>query len=194
MFFTQTLPTVTTESLTAVVESALHRLAGQAVLFAPTVILALVLLLAFCCAAWLVSRTVRRAGRSRRLDPAIANLLAETLRAILVIFGLTIALGTVGVNVSALVAGLGLTGFALGFAFRDALSNVLAGVLILMYRPFGLGDRIAAVGFEGPVQAIDLRYTTIRAQDRIVLIPNATLLSNAVSVFEAKTPPEVSNE
>ena len=51
----------------------------------------------------------------------------------LIVFGLVTALGTAGVNVSALVAGLGLTGFALGFAFRDVLSNLLAGVLILLY-------------------------------------------------------------
>ena len=50
------------------------------------------------------------------------------------------SLGTLGINVSALVAGLGLTGFALGFAFRDALSNVLAGVMILLYHPFHRGD------------------------------------------------------
>ena len=50
--------------------------------------------------------------------------------------------GTVGVDVSALVAGLGLAGFAIGFALRDAVSNTLAGVLVLMYQPFRVGDDI----------------------------------------------------
>ena len=54
--------------------------------------------------------------------------------------------GTVGVDVSALVAGLGLAGFAIGFALRDAVSNTLAGVLVLMYQPFRVGDDIKTGG------------------------------------------------
>jgi len=80
----------------------------------------------------------------------------------LIIFGFITAPGTLGVNISALVAGLGLTGFALGFAFRDALPNVLAGIMILFYHPFRRGDRVVITGLEGQVTAIDLRYTTWR--------------------------------
>jgi small-conductance mechanosensitive channel len=98
-------------------------------------------------------------------------------------FGLVISLGTMGVHVEALVASLGLTGFALGFALRDAIANVLAGVLILSYRPFRYGDRIAVSGFEGVVVDIDLRYTTINDGDKRHLIPNQTMYSNPVTVF-----------
>lgn len=98
-------------------------------------------------------------------------------------FGAVVGLGTMGVNVSALVASLGLTGFALGFALRDAIANLLAGVLILTFHPFHYGDRISVTGFEGIVIDIDLRYTTLDAGDRRHLIPNQTMYSNPVTIM-----------
>ena len=116
-------------------------------------------------------------------NPDLVILLGRAAKITLVIFGLITALGTVGVDVSALVAGLGLTGFALGFAFRDVLSNVLAGVLILLYRPFGRGDRIAVSGMEGVVAEIDLRYTTLANESNTILIPNSNLFTNPITVI-----------
>jgi hypothetical protein len=81
-----------------------------------------------------------------------------------------------------------LTGFALGFAFRDALSNILAGVLIVMHRPFLRGDHISVVGFEGTVVGIDLRYTTLQKDDKIFLIPNSTLFTNPISLTRVTSP------
>lgn len=104
-------------------------------------------------------------------------------------FGVVVGLGTMGVNVAALVASLGLTGFALGFALRDAVANLLAGVLILTYRPFRYGDRIAVTGFEGIVVDIDLRYTTLDDGGKRHLIPNQTMYSNPVTVFAPAAPP-----
>ncbi|MBI3852304.1 MAG: mechanosensitive ion channel [Verrucomicrobia bacterium] len=112
----------------------------------------------------------------------ILNLIGQIAKISLLVFGAVTALGTLGVNVSALVAGLGLTGFALGFAFRDALSNLLAGILILFYRPFRRGDFIAVAGFEGTVVCIDLRYTTLEGQGKIFLIPNSTLFTNCIAL------------
>ena len=125
----------------------------------------------------------------KAIDPTrqdILNLIGQIARIGLLIFGLVTALGTLGVNVSALVAGLGLTGFALGFAFRDTLSNLLAGVLILIYHPFRRGDCIAVARFEGMVVCIDLRYTTLEGEEKIFLVPNATLFTNAISLTRSK--------
>ncbi|MCH8157277.1 MAG: mechanosensitive ion channel [Nitrospinae bacterium] len=74
---------------------------------------------------------------------------------------------------SALVAGLGVTGFALGFAMKDTISNLLAGVLLLVYRPFAIDDHINISGQDGKVVAIDLRYTTLADGDKKILIPNS---------------------
>lgn len=121
-----------------------------------------------------------RGGDTSRQD--LINLVGQIAKSALLTFGVVTALGTAGVNVSALVAGLGLTGFALGFAFRDALSNVLAGFLIMFYRPFRRGERIAVVGCEGVVSKIDLRYTTLEGDQAQYLIPNSTLFTNTISL------------
>jgi small-conductance mechanosensitive channel len=112
----------------------------------------------------------------------------------LLLFGLVTALGTAGVNISALVAGLGLTGFALGFAFRDVLSNLLAGILLLLYRPFARGQRISVTGLEGIVTHIDLRYTNLDCDGNLVLIPNSNLFTNPITVFQAPGSSEKSTE
>jgi small conductance mechanosensitive channel len=115
-------------------------------------------------------------------NAALLDLLGRVAGIALLLFGVVTALGTLGIDVSALVAGLGLTGFALGFAFRDVLSNLLAGVLILLYRPFSHGDQIGVTGFNGVVEQIDLRYTTLNAGDKYVLIPNSNLFTNPIEV------------
>jgi small conductance mechanosensitive channel len=74
----------------------------------------------------------------------------------------------------------------LGFAFRDALSNLLAGILIMIYRPFRRNDFVSVAGCEGTVIRIDLRYTTLQGTDRIYLIPNSTLFTNTISLFKNK--------
>ncbi len=132
---------------------------------------------------------VRAAGAAADRDRAQAiELLGQTLKLALLAFGAVSALGTIGVNVSALVAGLGLTGFALGFALKDALSNLLSGILIVLYRPFHRGDHIQVAGFEGRVVDIDLRYTTLEGEARRVLIPNSMLFTNTVVVVPQETP------
>lgn len=171
----------------------LAELERQATLFAPKLGACLLILAGF----WLVSsfssklilRVARKSHPSKR---DVIELMAQIARTSLIVFGAVTAIGTLGINVSALVAGLGLTGFALGFAFRDALSNILAGVLIVMYRPFQRGDHISVVGFEGRVVAIDLRYTTLQKEDKIILIPNSTLFTNPISLTQSKTPSPVS--
>jgi small-conductance mechanosensitive channel len=76
-----------------------------------------------------------------------------------------------------------LTGFALSFALKDALSNVLAGAMILLYRPFTTGSRISVGGFQGEVTQIDLRYTRLKSAEQDVLLPNSTLLTTPIVVL-----------
>jgi small-conductance mechanosensitive channel len=160
---------------------------------APAVAIALVLLVAFWIAARIVSNALRSLGRRRALDEDLTNLMARAARLTLLLFGVVTAVGTVGVDVKALVAGLGLTGFALGFALKDIISNTLAGALILLYKPFHRGDHIemaVANGVvEGVVEGIDMRYTTLRSSDGTrALVPNANLFTNAIKVRAASPP------
>src|SRR5438105_10951324 len=120
----------------------LDHAAELVVQWGPRVAVAFLIFVAFWVVANFSDRALGRMVGFTNLNLLVIALLKRVARFGLVFLGLVTALGTLGVNISALVAGLGLTGFALGFALKDTISNVLAGVLLLIYRPFGINDRI----------------------------------------------------
>ena len=129
-----------------------------------------------------MKKVINSLSLAKHLNPAIVRLLGRTAKNLLILLGLITALGTLGVDVSAMVAGLGLTGFALGFALKDILSNLISGILILLYEPFKLNDSIVVDKYEGKVVDINLRYTTISQAGNDVLVPNSFLFSKPISV------------
>tara|TARA_B100000700_G_scaffold46974_1_gene49461 strand:- start:1818 stop:2324 length:507 start_codon:yes stop_codon:yes gene_type:complete len=124
-----------------------------------------------------------RIANKRGLNKQLLLLIGKIAKIGLIIFGLITSLGTFGINISALVAGLGLTGFALGFALKDVVSNLIAGSIILLHRPFKINDRIIVVGHEGKVIKIDLRYTTIESEDKKILLPNSILFTKEIIIL-----------
>lgn len=164
------------------IDRVVEQLVTKSIAFLPKLGAGIVIFLAFWVLAWILARMFRLFEPSQDVGRRyIIHLLGNITRVVVMTIGGVTALGTMGVNVSAIVTGLGLTGFALGFAFRDALSNILAGILILIYRPYRIRDRIAVSGFEGTVVEIDLRYTTLQGEDRVFLIPNSILFTQAIT-------------
>lgn len=165
-------------------ENLAQYLLDEAILWMPRIIGVVVILVAFFILAKIVKRIIFNTAERLKLDSNLTSLLARTSNITLMIFGFITALGTLGINVSALVAGLGLTGFALGYAMKDTISNLLSGVLILLYRPFETGDRIKVSGYEGIVISIDLRYTELDSEGNKVLIPNSKLFTDPITVLQ----------
>ena len=163
--------------------AAAERYATRAVEKAPDLVFALIIMLVAWVAAKVARATIRRLIRAvdQSAHDAI-ELLALSASVVLLTVGLVCALGNLGVNVGPLVAGLGLTGFAISFASKDALTNVLCGMLIIIYRPFKRGDRINVAGVEGVVKALDLRYTTLAAEDKTYLVPNTTVFNSTITI------------
>ncbi|MBC8326145.1 MAG: mechanosensitive ion channel [Verrucomicrobia subdivision 3 bacterium] len=153
----------------------------------PKILMAAALLFVFWIASRIVRKTISAAGEKASLDYSVVRLLAMAARVTLLVAGLITALGTLGVDVSALVAGLGLTGFALGFAVKDTISNILAGVLLLVYRPFSKQDFVEVKGMSGEVTAIDLRYTTLQHAGQKILLPNSLLFTNPITIGKAES-------
>ncbi len=112
----------------------------------------------------------------------VISLLASSSYLAIISIGLITALAKLGINITALVAGLGLTGFALGFAMKDIISNLLAGVLLILMSPFRVGDTIKVGSHRGKVVEINLRYTVIEGDGERILIPNSTMFTNIISV------------
>lgn len=158
-------------------------LLNQSMIWLPKFAAVLFIIVLFFAIAKFVKRIIIQVSEKLELDPHLTNFFAQVSRVLFILFGLVTALGTAGINVSALVAGLGLTGFALGFAFKDTISNILSGVLILLYRPFSITDKIKVAGFEGKVISVDLRYTKLDSEEGIVLIPNSKCFTDPVVVF-----------
>ena len=159
----------------------------QIAAWTPKIGMAVVVLAGFWIASAMARKVmVRVASNTEANLNVVLRLAARVVAGALLLFGAVTALGTIGVNVSALVAGLGLTGFALGFAMKDILSNLMSGLLILLYRPFGINDQITVTGLEGLVTEIDLRYTKLEKRGQTYLIPNSLLITNTIGLIRAE--------
>lgn len=162
--------------------------AEQIALFIPKLIIALIILIAFWIAGKVILRVFNRYSSRARLNDDVRDLLKRALNVVITVVGIVTALGTLGIDVTAMVAGLGLTGFALGFALQDIISNFLAGVLLLIHRPFRRGNYIKVGDKEGIVIDMDMRYTHIQREHITILIPNSTLFKEAITI--TRRPPE----
>ena len=160
----------------------IEEILSQISIQAPSFILAIGIFILFWVSGTIFKIIVRRIMDEKSPHANIARVLAGIVKNIMLIVGLITALGTLGINISAIVAGLGLTGFAFGFAFKDMLSNFISGILIFIYEPFKLGDTIEVEGKTGKVIDINLRYVTIEAEDQKVLVPNSISVSKVIAV------------
>ena len=156
----------------------------QTIAWGPKAGVAVAVFLIFWVLSKISYKAIIKIGTRTQLNVHIASLLARSAKIALFVFGVVTALGTLGINVSALVAGLGLTGFALAFALKDTVSNLVAGVLILIYHPFEINDRIKISSYEGNVVSVDLRYTVLESEGKKVLIPNSKLFTDPITILK----------
>lgn len=166
-------------------EDLLGMLIEQLSLWSPRIGGAILVLLVFYIMGRILLRLIDKNMSRFKLNIHLMMLIRRAIRITLMIIGLITAFGTLGIDISALVAGLGLTGFALGFALKDTISNLLSGVLILLYRPFEIGSQIEVSGHHGRVTSIDLRYTELENDGQRVLIPNSKLFTDPIKVMKA---------
>jgi MscS family membrane protein len=120
---------------------------------------------------------LKEAGRVDELDPVL-TLLTRVARIVVVIISLSILLSNFGINITALLAALGIGGLAFSLAAQDTLADAIAGFIILADRPYRVGDRIEiqGEGTWGDVVDIGLRTTRIRTRDnRMVIVPNSLI-------------------
>lgn len=165
-------------------EQILNTVLDETAIWLPKLGLVTVIFIVFYLLSKIVRSAITRGAERLQFDRHLSSLLARSSSVTLIILGLVTALGTLGINVTALVAGLGLTGFALGFALKDTISNLLSGILILLYQPFKIGNTIKIAGYQGDVVSIDLRYTQLNSDGNKVLIPNSKLFTDPITVLQ----------
>ncbi len=152
--------------------------------FAVNLSIALLILIAtLFIARWTANATRRVLGRTRamRRDPTVIGFIAQVVRVVVIIVGLIAVLQRLGVQTTSIIAVLGAASLAVGLALQGTLSNVAAGVMLLILRPYRVGEVIDIAGASGTVQRLDLFTTQLsNANNHKIVVPNSKVLSDVI--------------
>lgn len=154
----------------------------------PNLIIGVVVFFISLQVANLLERISVSVARRARLDETLSQALGSLTKFFTTVMGFLIAATIVipSFQPGHLIAGLGVTSVAVGFAFKDILQNFFAGLLLLWQKPFGIGDQIKTKEFEGTVQMIDIRSTRIITHSgELVVLPNGDIYTNPIIVNTA---------
>ena len=166
----------------------IQEMINQAIVLLPNLVLAFLVFGFFYLVAGNLKRLVKRLTRRHRQARNLGLVLGRLAQGTTILIGLFVSLSILIPTFKAgdLIQLLGISGVAIGFAFRDILQNFLAGILILLTEPFQIDDQIVFKEFEGTVENIQTRATTIRTYDgRRIVIPNSELFTNSITVNTA---------
>ncbi len=170
-----------------VFRQALNGLTDKGISFAFDFIAALIILLL----GWLVTRLIVAAvgkalEKGHHRNTLLANFVRSVTSKVCWSVLLVLVLGKLGVNVAPIIAGLGVTGFILGFAFQESLGNLASGLMIAINEPFKLGDYVILAGHEGSVLKVDMMATVLSTADnKKVIIPNKSAWGGPIVNFSA---------
>ncbi|EMO6900795.1 small-conductance mechanosensitive channel MscS [Pluralibacter gergoviae] len=149
--------------------------------YAVNIVAAIAIIIVGMIVARVVSNTVNRVMVGRKIDATVADFLSAMLRYAIIAFTLIAALGRVGVQTASIIAVLGAAGLAVGLALQGSLSNLAAGVLLVMFRPFRAGEYVDLGGVAGTVLHVQIFSTTMRTVDgKIVVIPNGKIIADNI--------------
>ncbi|MEE9383746.1 MAG: mechanosensitive ion channel domain-containing protein [Nannocystaceae bacterium] len=159
-------------------------------LYAPVIkngaVALLIMVLGWFVAKWSCALTLK-GFRKRKMDEAVARFLAALVQYGLLAAAVITALGTAGVETTSFVALLGTLGLAIGLALQGSLSHFASGVMLLVYRPFTVGDTVIVAGSMGVVQEVGLFATTLISPDNeTIIVPNGAVSSGTVVNLTAR--------
>ena len=171
----------------------LNTVADQVVLLITTYGLDVVGAIAILIVGWIgagwASRLVDRAlGQSVKFDQTLRSFFASFVRYFVLAFTVLAVLSQFGVQTASLIAVFGAAGLAIGLALQGTLSNVAAGVMLLIFRPFKVGDYVEAGGQAGSIKGINLFMTEFATPDNVqILVPNSQIWGSAVKNYSFNT-------
>ena len=147
----------------------------------PKLLGATVMIVAGLGAASWIGRLVERALTKSQLEPPLRMLIGRIVRLLVIAMAAAMALGTLGFNITALIAGISVAGVGVGLAMQGVLGNLVAGLVIIFTKPFRVGEYIDLLGQEGVVDKIELFSTTLRHADLSrVVIPNRKVVGEVL--------------
>lgn len=136
--------------------------------------------------AKLVAGLLRKLLNKSKLDATLVTFVSNIVYALILTFVIIAAIGKLGVQTTSLVAIVGAAGLAVGMALQGSLSNFASGVMLILFKPFKVGDKITAAGTTGIVQEIGIFHTTIITSDNTkIIVPNSPVAGGAITNFSA---------
>ncbi|EDS93688.1 small-conductance mechanosensitive channel MscS [Escherichia albertii NBRC 107761 = DSM 17582] len=152
--------------------------------YAVNIVASLAIIIIGLIVARVFSNAVNRLMISRKIDVTVADFLSALVRYAIIAFTLIAALGRVGVQTASIIAVLGAAGLAVGLALQGSLSNLAAGVLLVLFRPFRAGEYVDLGGVAGTVLSVQIFSTTMRTADgKIIVIPNGKIIAGNIINF-----------
>jgi small conductance mechanosensitive channel len=137
--------------------------------------------------ARLLSKSIGKVLNKREVDPTLVKFLVSLAKIGLVTFVIISAASQVGIQTASFVAIIGAAGLAIGFALQGSLSNLAAGVMLIIFKPVKVGDYIEGGGAAGSVESVGIFITTLLTPDnKVVYIPNSTLTGGNITNYSAK--------
>lgn len=143
-----------------------------------------ILLLGWMISSWLQTRVENLGRRNKHLDEMLFEFLASIVRYVVLGFTVLFVLNTFGVKTTSVVAVIGAAGLAIGLALQGTLSNVAAGVMLILFRPIKIGDFVVIAGEMGTVKQINLNYTVLADLSNVqVIVPNSEVWGNVITNY-----------
>ncbi len=151
--------------------------------YATSIVVFLLLLLAFRILAAVLAKITDRTVRAfKTSSDLLRDFFVNTVRRVTILIGIVVALSVLGINIGPLVAAIGAVGFVVGFALQGTLSNFASGIMILLYRPYDIGDFVNVAGVSGTVSAMSLVSTTIKTPDnQTIIVPNNSIWGGVIT-------------
>ncbi len=168
-------------------ENFMNTLTEFATSYGIKVVGAILILIIGRIAASSARKLVRKVLSRRDVDPAIVSFTGSLAYFLILTFTILAALGKFGIQTASLVAVLGAVGFAIGFALQGSLSNFAAGVMLLVFRPFKIGDYVEVAGVAGTVRELRLFTTILMTPDNIkIIVPNGKVFGDTIKNISAE--------
>jgi len=168
-------------------EETIQKIYDLVMLYGIKVIAALAI---FIVGRWVAKgfrKVAERLMEKRNVDPTITGFVGNLTYIALLVFVIIAALGQLGIQTTSFIAILGAAGLAIGLALQGSLANFAAGFLMLIFRPFKVGDYVEAAGVAGTVEVIQIFTTTLKTPDnKTVIIPNASVTGDNIVNWTVK--------
>ncbi|MGI1664118.1 mechanosensitive ion channel family protein [Palleronia sp. KMU-117] len=145
-----------------------------------------IIILALIVSGWTKRAISRTPQRIRHFDPTLASFFGNVAKYLILVIAAITVLGVFGIQTTSMAALIGAAGLAIGLALQGTLSHLAAGVMIVMFRPFKVGDFVEAAGEMGTVREISLFNTELATVDNVqVIVPNGDVFSSTIKNFSA---------